>query len=224
MMGLLKDDAGLLYDELAASGLGEKIRWDCETRADAVSPDLFRRMKAAGCEWVAMGVESGNERILREVVKKGESREQIRNAAAMARRAGLKLRAFFVLGHYTETPETMRETINFALELDPDAVAFGLMVPNPGSELRAIATTPGSGMRVLHDRWEDYQQFDYNCLEADGLPLAELKRWQSRAYFTFYAHNPLKALSMFLSGSAYNYSFSGLIKLPFMLLRNLLKK
>jgi radical SAM superfamily enzyme YgiQ (UPF0313 family) len=223
MMGLIKDDSTALYDDLAASGLGTKVRWDCETRADAVSLELFRKMKAAGCEWVAMGVESGNERILREVVRKGETKEQIRQAAALARQAGLKLRAFFILGHHTETRQTIRETIAFALELKPDAVAFGLIVPNPGSELRAIAQMPGSGLRVLHNRWEDYQQFNYNCLEADAFPLAEMKKWQSRAYFTFYAHHPLKALSMFFSGSSYNYRFSGLIKLPFMLLRNLVK-
>jgi len=223
MVGLLKDESLLMYDKLIASGLSKKILWDCETRADAVTLPLFLKMKAAGCEWVALGVESGNERILREVVRKGETKEQIIRAVQLAKQAGLKVRAFFIMGHHTETAATMRETIDFALQLNPDALAFGLIVPNPGSQLRKIAETPGSGLRVLHNRWEDYQQFNYNCLESETFPLAELKKWQSKAYFIFYAHHPLKALGLFFSGSAYNYRLSGFFKLPLMLLRNLLK-
>ncbi|HQB11898.1 MAG TPA: radical SAM protein [Candidatus Omnitrophota bacterium] len=224
MMGLLKDESIQMCDELIRSGLGRKIQWDCETRADAVSLGLFQKMKEAGCEWVALGVESGNERILGEVIKKGETKDQIRVAVQLAKRAGLKVRTFFILGHYTETPETIRETIRFALELNPDAIAFGLIVPNPGSEFRKIAETKGSGFRILHNRWEDYQQFNYNCLESETFSLAELKRWQARAYFTFYTHHPIKGFFLFFAQSAYNYRLSGLLKLPLMLLRNLLGK
>ena len=46
-------------------------------------PKLLKKMKEAGCEWIALGVESGNEHILRDLVKKGETKDQIRSAVKM---------------------------------------------------------------------------------------------------------------------------------------------
>lgn len=221
MLGLLKGGTEQMCAELVRRGLSKKIFWDCETRADAVNPPLLRAMKEAGCQWVALGVESGNERILREVVKKGENKEQIRAAVKLLKAAGLKTRCFFILGHYTETPETIKETIAFARELNPDALSFGLMVPNPGSELRSLAQEGAGGLSIMHDRWEDYQQFDFSCLQSSALPLAELKKWQSLCYFAFYSRHPLKALGLFTDGSAYNYRLSGFFGIMKMLLRNL---
>jgi len=224
MLGLLKGETEQMCRELVRRGLSGKISWDCETRADAVTPQLLQAMKGAGCQWVALGVESGNERILREVVKKGENKEQIRAAVRLVKAAGLKTRCFFILGHYTETEETIKETIAFARELNPDALSFGLMVPNPGSELRRLAQEGAGGLSIMHNRWEDYQQFDFSCLQSSALPLAALKRWQSRAYFAFYSRHPFKALGLFTDGSAYNYRLSGLFGIMKMLLRNLRSK
>lgn len=222
-LGLLKENAILMCEELIKKGLNKKIKWDCETRADSVSLPLLKKMREAGCEWIAFGVESGDERILKEVVKKGETKEQIENAVSLTKQAGIKVRCFFILGHYTETVESIKETINFALELNPDALSFGLMVPNPGSEIRRLAEQDKTGLRIRHSHWENYQQFNYDCLELENIPLDELKRWQSNAYFTFYMHHPLKALGLFFDRSAYNYRISSLFKIPFRLLRNKLK-
>lgn len=220
-LGLLREDALLMCEELIRRDLNRRIKWDCETRADSVSFNLLKKMKEAGCEWVAFGVETGSERILKEVVQKGESKEQIRNAVDLARRAGIKVRCFFILGHYGETRETIKETIDFALELNPDALSFGLMVPNPGTKIRKLAEEGKNGLKIRHNRWEDYQQFNYDCFELENLPLAELKKWQSNAYFTFYRHHPVKALSLFFERSAYNYRPSALLRIPFSLLKNL---
>ncbi|MGE4357065.1 MAG: radical SAM protein [Candidatus Omnitrophota bacterium] len=219
-LGLLKEGAIMMCEEIIRKGLNKKIKWDCETRADSVNLELLRRMKEAGCEWIAFGVETGSERILKEVVKKGETKEEIRHAVRLAKKVGLKVRCFFIIGHYTETVDTIKETIDFALELNPDALSFGLMVPNPGSQIRKLAEEGKNGLRILHNRWEDYQQFNYDCFELENLPLRELKRWQAQAYFTFYLHHPIKGLELFFNRSSYNYRLSGLITLPWRLLRN----
>jgi len=223
-MGLLKDEAILLCEEIIKRELNKKISWDCEIRADSVNMTLLGKMKEAGCGFVAFGVESGNEFFLKEIIKKGETKDQIKNAVNMSQKAGLKVRCFFILGHYTETVETIKETIKFALELNPDALSFGLMVPNPGTEFRKLAEEGAGGLKILHNTWENYQQFNYDCLESESLSLQILKKWQSNAYFTFYLHHPFKALGLFFSQSAYNYSFKGIIKIPIMLLKNKFKK
>jgi radical SAM superfamily enzyme YgiQ (UPF0313 family) len=219
-LGLLKDSAIQMCDELIRRGLNKKISWDCETRADSLNEQLLKKKKEAGCRWVALGIETGNELILDEVVRKGETKDQMRKAVKLVKKAGIKVRCFFILGHYKETVDTIKETIKFALELNPDALSFGLMVPNPGSEIRKMAEKGVGGLRILHNRWEEYNQFNFGCYELENLSLKELKKWQSNAYFSFYVRRPLKALGLFYDRSAYNYRFSGLLKIPFMLLRN----
>ncbi|MDD5650162.1 MAG: radical SAM protein, partial [Candidatus Nanoarchaeia archaeon] len=89
--------------------------WSCSIRADTVDKELLTTMKKAGCWFVSLGVESGNEKVLRDI-KKNLTKDQIRNACKLAKEAGLKTRGFFIIGHPTDTKETIRETIDFAKE------------------------------------------------------------------------------------------------------------
>jgi len=219
-LSLLKDSAIPMCDELIKRDLNKKIEWDCEIRADSLNEELLNKMKAAGCRWVALGIETGNELILKEVVKKGETKDQMREAVKLVKKAGIRVRCFFILGHYKETVDTIKETIEFALELNPHALSFGLMVPNPGSEIRKMSEQGVGGLRILHNRWEEYNQFNFSCYELNNLPLPELRRWQSRAYFCFYMRHPLKGLKMFLDKSSYNYNIKALFVIPLMLFRN----
>lgn len=223
-LGLLKDSAIQMCDELIRRGLNRKISWDCETRADSLNEQLLKKKKEAGCRWVALGIETGNELILDEVVRKGETKDQMRKAVKLVKKAGIKVRCFFILGHYKETVDTVKETIKFALELNPDALSFGLMVPNPGSEIRKMAEKGVGGLRILHNRWEEYNQFNFGCYELSNLPLSELRRWQSKAYFCFYMRHPLKAIMLFLDKSSYNYNMKALFRVPLMLLSRKLGK
>ncbi|MBI4698241.1 MAG: cobalamin B12-binding domain-containing protein [Nitrospirae bacterium] len=138
-LSLLEEKTSLLCQEIIERGLNRRISWECETRADKMSPELLRKVREAGCKCIALGVETGSERILKDVIKKGETKEDIKKAVGLIKKAGMKVRCFFLIGHYTETPETIKETIGFALDLNPDGLSFGLLVPNPGTKLRALA-------------------------------------------------------------------------------------
>ncbi|KPK99242.1 MAG: hypothetical protein AMJ95_00415 [Omnitrophica WOR_2 bacterium SM23_72] len=213
-----------LCEGIMAGKLHKKVRWECETRADSINEEMLKRMKQAGCRWIALGVETGNEEILKTIVQKGETKEQIRQAIFLARKCGLKVRTFFILGHYGETVETIQETIQFAIELNPDVPSFGLILPNPGTEIRRLAEKKGSGLRILNNHWMNYNQLDYDCFELETISLAELKKWQSRAYYTFYSHHPLKALTILFSTSVYNYKVRAIVMVAFKLLSRFFTK
>ena len=70
-------------------------------------------MRQAGCERLLFGAESGSPEILRKI-RKGITPEQTRRAVEMTRKAGIGVLASFVLGLPGETPETLRQTIEFA--------------------------------------------------------------------------------------------------------------
>ena len=221
-LSLLQDKVAVLCDQLIQTGLARSITWDCETRADRVDPGLLRKMAEAGCAWIALGVETGSPALLKKAIGKGETISQIRQAVTWIRQAGLRVRCFFILGHPGETPRTIRQTIRLAVSLAPDAVSFGLMVPNPGSKVRRLAEQGSYGMRIRHDHWDRYDQLHYSCFESEALPLAHLKRWQAAAYFLYYLAHPGKALSLFTDTSGYGYTPRALVSIPIKLLGHLL--
>lgn len=121
-----------ICDRLRAAG--NPVVWWCAGRVDGVDLELLTAMKAAGCWQILFGVESGCNRIL-ELVGKNTNTDLIRAAFALARRAGIKTYATFILGHPTETYAEAMQTIDFALELDPNIAEFFPATPFYGTEL-----------------------------------------------------------------------------------------
>lgn len=112
------------------------VAWVCETRANVVDKNLLNAMAQAGCVAIQFGVESAVPRVLAEI-KKGETIEQIDSAIRSAQEAGIQLVCSFMLGHHCDTPESIRKTLDYALELKRKGViaAFGVSTPYPGTDL-----------------------------------------------------------------------------------------
>lgn len=130
------------------TGLG--LKWTCLARADQVNPELLRRMKRAGCHTIQFGVESGNEQILKKV-KQGLDKDTIRQAIAWCREMGLRTNGFFILGFPEETEESLRETLDFALELDTDMAVFNLLMYVVGTELWSKGWERGHLLEAAED-------------------------------------------------------------------------
>jgi radical SAM superfamily enzyme YgiQ (UPF0313 family) len=131
------------------------INWTSFARVDTVSEKLLSKMKAAGCSAVSFGIESANPAIL-NTIRKGITIEQIRNAVRMCRRAGIRAYASFILGLPGETPQTIKETVAFAADLQQEGLAYGfhILAPFPGTEVREQANR--LGIRILNDDWSKY--------------------------------------------------------------------
>lgn len=185
---LPKERAMAICDLIINEGLNRKIEWTVQSRVTGVTQELFNKMRAAGCVNVDFGIESGNEHTLKRI-KKGITLADASNAIAAAKQAGLKTGSYFIIGHPFETAETIRETIKFAAKLNTDSVAFGIMVPYPGTEVYEMATRGEGGYRIISERWEDYDKQLGNALELEGLSRAQLEKWQRKAYLTFYFKN-----------------------------------
>jgi len=121
---------------------GRPIVWSVLARANTVTKAMLERMARSGCYSVQYGIESGSEAIL-QLIRKGITRDQCRDAVRWAREAGMDTRAFFVLGFPTETPEMADETIAFACELNFDYVVFFSYHRHPGTELAEFALDHG---------------------------------------------------------------------------------
>jgi len=115
--------------------------------------ELFQLMKAAGCKRVGFGVENGDEYILKRVIKKSQTFDQVRAAFKNARNAKLQTMGFFIFGMPQETEATMEKTIRLALELDPDLAHFMIAAPYPGTELWKLVEKEGI---LFSHNWDDY--------------------------------------------------------------------
>ena len=92
------------------------VGWTCTARVDVVTKELLKKMKAAGCWRVRLGIESGDDDVL-QFINKGITTQQARNAAHWAADIGLQPKGFFMIGHLTDTKESIEKTIKFAKSL-----------------------------------------------------------------------------------------------------------
>jgi anaerobic magnesium-protoporphyrin IX monomethyl ester cyclase len=119
-----------------------EVKWGCQVRANTIDSELLAEMKSSGCVWVAVGVESGSARVLRNI-KKGTNPDMIRHAFRAIREVGLISNATFVVGSPGEEQEDIEETLLVAREIKADSYNFFFLTPFPGSELYDMALANG---------------------------------------------------------------------------------
>jgi len=116
--------------------------WSCDTRVDVLGEDLLREMRLAGCERLSLGVESGSPRILRQVDKK-ITVQKIIESTELAKKYGIKVRYFMMLGNRGETAETFRETLAFLEKAKPHQYLFSCLSIYPGTRDYEEAVSAG---------------------------------------------------------------------------------
>ena len=121
-----------------------RVSWTCFATPLAMTPDLARAMKSAGCRGVEFGTDTASPSMLRSLGKPFQL-EQIRLASYACREAGLPDAHYLVFGGPGETSETMAETFAFFDDLKPRAVlAFPGIRIYPNTPLRGFAISDGA--------------------------------------------------------------------------------
>jgi anaerobic magnesium-protoporphyrin IX monomethyl ester cyclase len=124
------------------------IEWYVPTgvRADTLDEELLTKMSASGCKGLRIAPESGVQRIVNDVIKKNLDLKDVEKAVVLAKKAGIKIGVFFILGLIGETKEDMNETIRFAYklrQLGADSFHFSIAMPLYGTELYEQAKQGG---------------------------------------------------------------------------------
>lgn len=118
------------------------IKLDCFSRSGIDNMEMYKIMKKAGFHKIVIGVESGNNDVLK-AINKQQTVEEVRKTIEIIRKAGLDVSATFMIGNITETEKTIRDTINFAKELPLSSWYIGYAQPLPGSRFYEIAQKYG---------------------------------------------------------------------------------
>ena len=162
-------------------GRGIDLTWSCFARTDCVSPNLLRKMRAAGCHQILFGIESADPEIL-ETIRKPIDIDQTRRAVRMVQEAGIAVRAAFMFGNPGESIASMRRTIDFAKQLDPDIALFNITTPYPGTQMFDWAKRNGY-LRTLD--WNDYDLAN-SVLDLPTVSSEDVNRMYKVAYREFY--------------------------------------
>lgn len=168
-----------ICDLIIARGL--KVNWVCNSRADSVHDGMLAKMKAAGCWMIGLGIESGSADILLKI-KKGITLDEARRAAAMIKKHGIRTYNFFIIGFPWDDERTIRETVDFAIELDSDFVEFHTAYPFLGTEFHAIATKEGLFEPARLDG-SDVMTSPVRTRTLSEARLKELRAWALRRYY-----------------------------------------
>lgn len=104
-------------------------------RAETVSEEMLRQLKKAGCVRISIGVESGDEKIRRNVLNRHMSNDQIINAFNWARKAGIKTYSFNMVGIPFETHDSIKKTIELNQKIKPDFIGVSIFNAYKGTEL-----------------------------------------------------------------------------------------
>ena len=105
------------------------------TRVNLVTDDIVRRLKSAGCVTILYAVESGNDRIRNDVLKRNISRKQIIEAVKIYKKYGLRTYAQNILGLPDENMASAMETLEINIATKPDYAWSSIFQPYPMTDL-----------------------------------------------------------------------------------------
>ncbi|NIA20824.1 MAG: radical SAM protein [Anaerolineaceae bacterium] len=112
------------------------VPYGCMARVEHINRDIVRRMADSGCRYVAMGVECGDEEFRRKHLRRTMSNEQLQQAFALVREAGIFVTSFNMIGFPFPNDDGLTEaTIRLNEKLKPDYAQVSIFYPFPGTDL-----------------------------------------------------------------------------------------
>ena len=140
-------------------------------------------MKEAGCRLLIVGYESGDAQILKNI-KKGATVERARQFTKDCHKLGLVIHGDFIMGLPGETRETVRNTINFAKELDVETIQVSVAHAYPGTELFDYAVQNGfmSNRQMVDEGGHQLAHIEYPGLCSEEI-LESVHRFYDEYYF-----------------------------------------
>ncbi len=157
------------------------IKFVCYVRGDMFNDSMAELLSRAGCHHVLLGIESGSK-TLREKIKKPIKEEIYFQVVKTAHKYGIEVRGAFIIGHIEETKETLKETLQFAMDLGLDFFQPSIMTPYPGTQLFQQAKAENL---LRHENYDLYGQ-GQPVLKMKYLSDKELMSFQTYSFYRFY--------------------------------------
>lgn len=110
------------------------LPFKCLGRVDRLDEAIIYHLKKAGCHTIAIGIESGNQRVVDWIDKKLDL-NKVEEVCKLLHKYKINIETYFIIGHRIDNEKTIFETIDFARKLNSDFPRFFLFSPYPGSQI-----------------------------------------------------------------------------------------
>jgi radical SAM superfamily enzyme YgiQ (UPF0313 family) len=157
-------------------------------RVDTVKDNMLDKLKRAGFNWLALGIEAADDRVLTDVDKRYEV-DEVYDTVHRIKESGINIIGNYIFGLPEDTPDTMRRTLDLALDLNCEFANFYSAMAYPGSPLYEEAL--GRGWR-LPETWSGYSQHavDTLPLPTRHIPAGDVLRFRDEAFHKYFSHEP----------------------------------
>jgi len=155
---------------------GYKFNIWCYSRVDTVKDQYLATLKKAGVNWLALGIESGNTRVRKDVTKGRFEDVDIRSVVGKIREHGINVIGNYIFGLPEDDLSSMQMTLDLAIEMNTEEANFYSAMAYPGSPLYGIAKKEG---------WKlpsNYAGFSQHSYEGQPLPTKYLTAEQVLAF------------------------------------------
>jgi radical SAM superfamily enzyme YgiQ (UPF0313 family) len=155
------------------------------SRIDTVRKDVLELFKRAGVNWLALGIEAGNQTVRQEVSKGSFKEINIRDVCKTINEADINIIGNYIFGFPDDTTETMQQTLDLALELNTEMANMYPCQALPGSPIFRTAKQNGW---ALPDSYEGYGFLSYESqpLPTKHLSAAEVLKFRDEAWKTYF--------------------------------------
>jgi radical SAM superfamily enzyme YgiQ (UPF0313 family) len=155
-------------------------------RVDTVRIEHLSRMKQAGINWLALGIESANPDV-RDSASKRMKVQDIKQVVRAIQDAGIRVIGNYIFGLPDDTMTTMQETLDMALELNCEFDNFYSAMAYPGSKLYDIAV---ENSYPLPEKWHGFSQHSFETmpLPTKTVPAAEVLKFRDNAFHSYFSN------------------------------------
>ena len=163
---------------------GNKLPFTANSRAD-VTYETLDALHKSGLRLVCVGFESGDQEVLNNI-KKDITVEQFYKFRDDARKARVMVHGCFMAGNAGETQESLRKTLDLALNMNPDTAQFFPIMLYPGTEAYDWADSKGYLLTNDYENWLTDEGLHKTIINLPGLTAEEVVAWCDQSRRSFY--------------------------------------
>jgi len=179
---------------------GIDVTWNTPNGIHVVSLDdeLLGLMRKSGGYELTLAVESGDQDVLKNIIRKPTRLDQVEAAAKRIRKKGFGSYGFFIIGFPGETKEQIRRTLDFSRRLDLDRISCFIFNPLPGTRLFEECVAKGYVKPGDMDEDVDYFESRFETPEWTREELQRLRRgWFWRYNLGQLLRHPIRFFSRY---------------------------
>jgi len=155
-------------------------RWAAEIHLNTLNEEIIKLMKASGCAAVTVGIEAYDKEVLKKSKRFNANKEKLEKNLKLLEENRIKVMAGFILGGLEDTHATVRNTFEYAKQLNTSFAQFTISTPYPGTQYYADLKD-----KLVTDRPEEFSAyslvFKHDVFTQQGL--SELKGRYFRKYY-----------------------------------------